>query len=219
MRDLKEALGSGRKPDTTHVRKTIRTYIARACEYGSAKYERANFMRAGDHATVEAEIDALRVYARAAKDHIEEFLEAIERHQSTDPHFADVDGLRVAIYAEDTDSKPDCPVGASGLPHLAHGAASLMMLLTKLTMGKWLPEDPGTPWVSAEPATAVDPRYDHKAPLSEYVAIPAGQTLKVPHTVAPPDGRPRCDHGLLIGRRCTGCGTFAVPPSYPPPID
>lgn len=152
MKDMKEALGSARKADTTHCRKSLAVYVARACEYGSAKYERANYARP----VADREFDAaaglapdfkrFRAYLRAAKDHIEDVLSSMERHQALDPHLTDDEGLRRAAYAEDTDAKPGCPVGASGLPHLAHCAASLMMAIEQATFYGLLPADPGQPW-------------------------------------------------------------------------
>jgi hypothetical protein len=148
VKDLKEALSTARKPDTTHVRGTIRRYIARACEYGSAKYQRANFLRpvgleSGGFAE---DFERLRQYLRAAVDHLEATLDAMEYHQSLDPLLEDDEGMILAAYAEDTDAKEGCPVGASGLPHLAHGAASLMMALEQAADAGLLPRDPGTPW-------------------------------------------------------------------------
>ena len=144
MKDMKEALGSARKADTTHVRKSIQVYIARACEYGSAKYERANYARpAGD---TRADFERFRTYLRAAKDHIADVLDSMERWQSCDPNLENADELRAAAYAQDTDTKPGCPVGPSGLPHVAHAAASLMMAIEQATLYGLLPADPGQPW-------------------------------------------------------------------------
>ena len=144
MKDLKEALGSARKADITHVRSGIKRYIARACSYGSAKYERANFLRpAGD---TRADFERLRAYLRAASSHIDATLDAMELHLANDPQLVDVEGMRRAAYAEDTDAKPGCPVGASGLPHVAHAAASLMMAIEQATVYGLLPTDPGEPW-------------------------------------------------------------------------
>lgn len=147
MKDMKEGLSSARKADTTHCRKSLAVYVARACEYGSAKYERANYARpARVHPLMGDNFERLRKYLRAAKDHIEDTLTSMERHQAGDPHLVDLDGMLRAAYAEDTDVKPKCPVGASGLPHLAHAAASLMMAIEQATLYGLLPADPGQPW-------------------------------------------------------------------------
>lgn len=144
MKDMKEALGSARKADTTHCRKSLAVYVARACEYGSSKYERANYIR--PVGGTKENFERLRSYARAAKDHLEDMLTAMERHLADDPLLQDEEGMKRAAYAEDTDAKPGCPVGASGLPHLAHAAASLMMALEQATLYGLLPADPGRPW-------------------------------------------------------------------------
>ena len=45
LKDMKEGLSSSRKADTTHIRRSFQIYTCRPCEYGSDKYERANYMR------------------------------------------------------------------------------------------------------------------------------------------------------------------------------
>ena len=165
MKDMKEGLTSARKADTTHCRKSLAVYVARACEYGSAKYERANYARRATPEIVDldagtrADFERLRKYLRAAKDHIEDTLTSMERHQAGDPNLIDVEGMKRAAYAEDTDTKPGCPVGASGLPHLCHAAASLMMAIEQATHYGLLPADPGQPWAERkEPAETQPPR-------------------------------------------------------------
>lgn len=154
MKDLKEGLTSTRKADTTHVRKSIQVYIARPCEWGSVKYERANFLRPaseyppGSPEATAADFERLRAYLRAARDHISDALDSMECHQSTDPQLRDVDGMKRAAYAVDTDAKPGCPFGASGLPHVAPAAASLMMAIDQATRYGLLPADPGQPWTA-----------------------------------------------------------------------
>jgi hypothetical protein len=142
MKDMKEGLTSTRKADITHVRTSIMVYIARACEYGSSKYERANYSRAADG----TDFARLRSYLRAAASHVFATLDEMERHQADDPGLTDEEGMRAAAYAEDTDAKPGCPVGSSRLPHLAHAAASLMMAIEQATLYGLLPADPGQPW-------------------------------------------------------------------------
>lgn len=157
MKDMKEGLTSARKADTTHCRKSLAVYVARACEYGSAKYERGNYLRPasdrnvdreteGETVSTRADFERFGKYLRAAKDHIEDILTAMERHRASDPNLTDVEGMRRAAYAEDTDTKPGCPVGPSGLPHLCHAAASLMMATEQATCYGLLPADPGQPW-------------------------------------------------------------------------
>jgi len=151
MKDLKEALGSNRKPDVTHVRQAIKNYVARACEYGSAKYERANFLR--PLPTPKENFERLREYLRATISHVGLTLEAMEQHQALDPNLEDLEGMKQACYAKDTDVKKGCTVGPSLLPHLAHASASLMMTLSQAVNADLLPLDPGTPWANPKPAT------------------------------------------------------------------
>jgi hypothetical protein len=154
VKDLKESLSSGRKPDTTHVRTPLKVYTARGCEYGDrtqgGKYERANYLR--PTGSVKGNFERLRGYLRAAVSHIEQTLDAMEMHQSTDPDLLDEDGMRTAAYAIDTDAKPGCPVGASHLPHLCGAAASLNMAITQAVTYGLLPADPGQPWRERESA-------------------------------------------------------------------
>lgn len=143
-RNLKEALSSGRKPDITHVRSSLMVYAARACEYGSAKYDRANYMRAVDGPA--ADFKRCRGYAASLLRHVVGMLDTMERHQSVDPNLEDVEGMRRAVYSPDPDETPGAPVGASMLPHVAHAAAALMMLIEQATASELLPADPGQPW-------------------------------------------------------------------------
>ncbi len=151
MKDMKEALGSARKADITHVRKAFMVYTSRPCEYGSVKYERGNFMRPAPPvegaAPLAADFVRFRNYLRAAKSHIVDTLDAMERHLSTDPHLLDEEGMKRAAYAVDTDATPGAKVGPSLLPHVSPACSSLMMAVTQATQSGLLPEDPGTPWV------------------------------------------------------------------------
>jgi hypothetical protein len=148
LKDLKEAMSGARKADTTHVRRSFQIYTARPCEYGSEKYERSNFMRrvSDGNQPAKADFERFRVYLRAARDHIDETLESMERHQAQDPQLVDVEGMKRAAYAVDTDAKPGQKIGASLLPHVAPACASLMMAITQATDCGLLPKDPGTPW-------------------------------------------------------------------------
>lgn len=148
MQDMKAALGNGSKPDLTHVRTAIMTYIARACEYGSAKYQRANYMRPVGDNTPRDNFVRFRAYLRSAQSHIAKTLDAMEAHQSTDPDLVDVAGMRRAAYSADMDETPGTAVGASMLPHVAHAAAGLMMSIVQATLYGLLPDDPGQPWAA-----------------------------------------------------------------------
>lgn len=148
MQDMKAALGNASKPDITHVRTALMTYIARACEYGSAKYERSNYMRRKD--SPREDFERFRAYLRSAWSHIGKILDAMELHQANDPDLEDVTGMMRACYAADTDVTPGAPVGASSLPHVAHAGAGLMMAIVQGVLCGMLPEDPGQPWTETQ---------------------------------------------------------------------
>lgn len=144
MEDLKRSLGTTEKPDITHVRKPIMVAIARACEYGSAKYERSNFLRSQDDA--KGDFLRFRSYLRACLSHVVETLDSMEQHQANDPSLLDVEGMDRAAYAADTDPDTTGKIGPSGLPHVYGAAASLMMAISQATQGGLLPDDAGQPW-------------------------------------------------------------------------
>ena len=107
-------------------------YVARACEYGSAKYERANYLRR----TPCEKQDFIRFggYLRSAIGHLEDVAESMEIHLSQDPELRDIAGMKKAMYAADESATPGAKVGASYLPHLAHGLAGAMMALVQATI-------------------------------------------------------------------------------------
>jgi hypothetical protein len=155
LKDLKEALSSGRKADTTHVRRAFQVYTARPCEYGDVKYIRANYRRPmggtrHDVPTAE-DFKRFRGYMRAARDHIDEVLDLMELHLATDPDLLDVEGFMLAAYAVDTDPDVTGKVGPSLLPHIAPACASLNMAITQATDCGLLPRDPGQPWRDQSP--------------------------------------------------------------------
>jgi len=143
-KDLKEGLSSSRKPDITHIRTPFLVYNARACEYGNAKYQRANFLRPTGNTS--KDFERLRSYLRAVLSHVLATLDSMEQYQAQDPDLQNEAGMKAAAYSEDTDAMPGAAVGASGLPHLAHAAASLVMAITQATTYGLLPKDPGRPW-------------------------------------------------------------------------
>lgn len=158
-KDMKESLTTARKADITHVRTAFLTYTARPCEYGSDKYERANFRRpTGDAVHIvptRADFERFRSYLRAAVSHAFDTLDSMEAHLANDPQLLDVEGMKIAAYAVDTDVTPGSKVGPSMLPHVAAACASLNMAITQATDCGLLPRDPGTPWRNALPkATA-----------------------------------------------------------------
>jgi hypothetical protein len=149
MRDMKAALGNFFKPNITHVRVAIMTYIARACEYGSDKYERGNYMRPTKNNTPAENFERFEGYLRSVLTHIVKTLDSMEAHRSFDPNLEDLPGMMRACYAPDTDPGND-KVGSSYLPHVAHAAAGLMMAIVQATLFGMLPKDPGCPWKQPE---------------------------------------------------------------------
>jgi hypothetical protein len=151
LKDLKESLSNARKPDTTHVRRAFQAYTARPCEFGNVKYERANYRRPtgeGVHTEpTKADFERYRSYLRAARDHIDETLDAMEMHLANDPRLVDVEGMKRAAFAIDTDVTPGSEwLGPSNLPHVAPACSSLNMAITQAADCGLLPRDPGTPW-------------------------------------------------------------------------
>lgn len=186
LSDLKEGLSSARKPDVTHVRRVLLSYVARACEYGNARYARANYLRpvAGpyDGTPKPADFRRLRSYLRAALSHVACALDALELHESLDPGLEDVEGMRRAALAADTDEPPaGSKVGASHLPHLAHAAASLMMALVQAALSGLLPEDPGQTWeVRGEEPRGEEPQ---PVPKSPQPFVDRRRGLRCPHMI------------------------------------
>lgn len=141
--DMKEALvGAVSKPDLTHCRRAAMVYEARAKEYGADKYERANYLRR--MSSPAADFSRFRSYLRAAVSHFMFTLDAMEAHEANDPQLVDVEGMRRAMYAADTDPGLNFP--ASGLPHVSHGLTSTTMAITQAVDAGMLPADPGQPW-------------------------------------------------------------------------
>lgn len=151
LKDLKEGLSSTRKPDLTHLRTPFLTYTVRPCEYGSAKYQRANYMRVvapeGSSGPTRQDFERFRAYLRACLSHVVQVLDSMEAHQANDPDLLDVAGMVTAAFAVDVDETPGAKVGASRLPHVAPACASLLMAITQAVNAGLLPADPGTPWV------------------------------------------------------------------------
>ena len=164
-KDVKESLGNSRKPDVTHCRRSTMVYVARSCEYGSAKYERANYLRSTG-GPMRADFERFRSYLRAMVSHVVETLDSMERHQANDPNLEDVEGMKRAAFAADTDVTPDCPVGASRLPHVGAALASGMMALEQAVNAGLLPADPGQPWRDVTVLLDLDFR-EESEPLSE----------------------------------------------------
>lgn len=160
LQDMKAALRSGAKPQFSHVRSGVKTYIARNCEYGSDKYERANYLRPTP--SIADDFERLRGYAEAAERHLTGLTDSLERHQALDPLLEDVEGMKRAAYAADEES---------GLPHVGGLVTSAMMLIEQAIQCGLLPKDPGQPW--------------KKRPMTMVSFDPAGDEV-VGYALAPP---------------------------------
>lgn len=191
MRDQKAALGNASKPDITHVRGTFMNYVARACEYGSAKYQRGNYLRPAG--STRDDFIRYGAYLRSAISHLTKCLDRMEAHRAGDPDLTDIEGMKRAAFAADPDVTPGAKVGASGLPHVAHGAAGLMMAIVQACKYGLLPDDPGQPWAAEE------------APRELVQAVAEGLVETEP---APPAGD-KCKHERPIGMACHECKGWA----------
>ena len=146
-KDQKEAFGNARKPDLSHVRRSLMNHIARACDYGGYKgYERGNFLR--DSGSVKANLERVRGYLTANLRHTTDVLDAIEMMQASNPTLEDWAAVCDAVGTPDLDA----PAGKepSYLPHLAGMAASVMLAIEVAYQSGMIEQDPGTPWVDAE---------------------------------------------------------------------
>ena len=206
MKDMKEALSSGRKPDITHMRTSMLVYGTRACEYGSDKYERANYMRPAG-TTLREDFERFRSYLRACMSHVSQTLDAMERHQSGDPKLVDRVGMHVAAYAADLDAPPDCTTGPSGLPHVAHAVASLNMAIEQAVRYGLLPPDPGQPWRGLH--AEIQDKSSNQCVFSfmrDVVKKPADDIPEDDHYY---DGRvydpEKCVHGVPLCCYCNHC--------------
>lgn len=166
LKDMKEGRGPGRKADLTHARTPFLNYVARPCEYGCEKYQRANYLREVGEAPHPnaADFERMREYLRATISHITQVLDAMELHQAQDPHLKDTEGMKRAAFAVDTDETPGSPVGPSLLPHLAPAAASLNMAIMQATTYGLLPADPGRTWARRDHSE----RDSEKEPANAY---------------------------------------------------
>lgn len=149
LQDIKANLGSSKKPDLTHVRYGFQVYTARAAMYGDRKYCRANFIRPTSgavHTTpTAADFNRFTEYLRANISHVQQLVDAMEHHRAGDPDLVDVEGMKRAAYAADTDPGNE-KVGPSFLPHIALACASLMISITQAIDCGLLPRDPGATW-------------------------------------------------------------------------
>lgn len=223
LKDMKAALGTYVKADTSHVRMGIKRFIGRVCTYGSIKYQRANFLRPLGK-TPKADFERFRAYLRAAQDHIGETLDVMEKLEASNPDLNNLRDLALACYAADT-SPGNEHVGPSNLPHVAHAAASLMMGIQQAIDAGLLPKDPGPAWEDGVPSDWWDEGMEDVAfrvvfrsqPNPEpddgirmqFVTATEEWDLNQPRTdpADPPPSDPgRCEHGRFLGVNCAECG-------------
>ena len=129
--DLKPPVGV--KAPLAHVPVALMTYDARAHQYGADKYLLGNYLRANP----EGPLTAALGYSSALMRHVTAFNDSVIRHIGEGVGYNVTQ--EAAAYAADAES---------GLPHLAHAAASLGMLIQKLVDAGLLPADPGITWGS-----------------------------------------------------------------------
>jgi hypothetical protein len=219
LKDVKEGTTTGRKPDTTHVRSSFLVYSSRPGEYGCDKYvDRANYLRPTGEAAhttpTKADVARLRNYVRASMDHARKMLDAIEHHEALDPEFKDIDGLRRATYAADTDTTPGNAIGPSLLPHIAPACTSLMMAIEQAIGCGLLPEDPGQPWKrGADRAVSWSVDYIDGSSAMVWRAAPDMPSEPPPADAAPAQRRfPGCrSNECAIRNRCTGAACCPRP--------
>ncbi len=133
--DMKHGLVSSR-PKLSIIGKHAMVYLCRAMEYGAAKYARGNFH--GDPPDGVSKTDRVLGYVDAALRHLTEVAQAANVAKGTGGD------ERAAFLVTDDVSSGGFP--ASGLPHIAHALASLMVLVEVGVQDGILPADPGQPW-------------------------------------------------------------------------
>lgn len=146
--DMKHGLG-GARPQLSILPRAGLTHGGRAIEYGADKYARGNYhgpppAKLG----VDAEPKRLLGYIDATMRHLTDVSDAINRALGTGGD------IRAACRIVDSEASGGFP--ASGLPHLAHAIASLLIGVSCAVDDGLLPADPGQPWRAGkgEPAIA-----------------------------------------------------------------
>ena len=210
-KDMKEALSNGLKPDLTHVRKASMIYEARGKEYGDYKYERGNYLR--PTGSTQGDFVRFREYLRAAMSHLVEVTDSMERHLAQDPCLEDIEGMKTAAYAVDTDSAPGAKVGASLLPHCAAAAASLSMAITQAVEYGLLPRDPGQTWHRGDVTIRPGKFTEEVKPFSAKSDQIPKEILAMSDVPDAFEDKPKpsddCPHGRPCGLACKECGGWA----------
>jgi hypothetical protein len=185
--DLKAGLTS-HKTDATIIGMHAEDYQASGMAYGADKYAKGNYY--GSPPEGVDEVDRYLGYIAAAQRHLRKVCQAIVIAKGTGGD------QRAACAVTDDEPGKDkagnITFPASGLPHIAHALASLMILVEVGVMDGLLPAFPGRPWTrdpeyakvlerrGKRPAEALAQKND---PDSERARIAA---LMMPRTQAEP---------------------------------
>jgi hypothetical protein len=137
--DMKHGLTSSARPKLSIVGRNAQVYTCRAMEYGAAKYARGNYH--GDPPDGVSKPDRMLGYVDAAIRHLTEVAQAVNVAKGT--------GGDEYVAFRVTDDVSGGGFPASGLPHIAHALASLMVLVEVGVQDGILPADPGQPWAKA----------------------------------------------------------------------
>lgn len=136
--DMKQGLTSGR-PKLSIVPGPGKLYGCRGLEYGENKYARGNYY--GPPPATTTPVHRFLGYLDATHRHLDAVSDALNRALGT--------GGDITAACRLIDSVSSGGFPASGLPHVAHAMASLLLLITVGVEDGLLVEDPGQPWKAA----------------------------------------------------------------------
>lgn len=159
--DMKHGL-TGSRPALSILPRTGLIYGCRPLEYGADKYARGNY-----HGPPPAGVTgAMRLlgYIDAAQRHLTAVTDAVNRALGT--------GGDMAEAAADRDLEASGNFPASGLPHLAHALASLLIGVSCAVEDGLLPADPGQPWkTQLAPETGLPQKDDPAAERARVASL------------------------------------------------
>lgn len=128
--DMKAGVG-GIKAPLSQLPKASLVYASRAFQYGATKYKPGNYLRPPGSGN---DTERLLDYISAAQRHLAAWATEIMRSIGTGRAALE---LKQACYAADDES---------GLPHVSHALASLLMGVQQAVDAGLLPDDPGVTW-------------------------------------------------------------------------
>ncbi len=130
--DMKEGV-RGVKPTLSQLPKAGLSYASRAFQYGASgkKYGPGNYLRPP---AAGSDVERLLDYISAAQRHLAAWSTEIMRSLGEGRHARP---MNEACYAADDES---------GLPHVCHALASLLMGVQQAVDAELLPADPGKTW-------------------------------------------------------------------------